>query len=433
MSRPQRVRVPWRLVTSSLYADSAVTVYVKVAALAQRPDGCTASVRYLSSLLGIARSTVERALTQLMRPAPDDEVVELSSYRRTLPGGTGTTAVRRVRQQTRTERGAWVPSRAAEALSPRQLRAYLALSYAVATKHHITLAELGQVLRHRTGKKAGEALDTRSVSRILTGLEDLGWITIDRRAGLHGRHIYTVHEEPVQLCLEADGTESEEGSGGDLDEGSLANTEDPRTDSPDDEAAGEIRRRREQVVARGPVENPATDAADAVTKRPYTGPGLTLAPRIWRVLEPVHHLLGDMTTYVVRRAAREVGRQLDRGVEPAQLHARLQSRIACTEEIRSPGGWLLGAGLVHRGCGRAACESGTTWATGERCPECGPADPAGGHNVTAEQPSQPRRPQRPPQIWHECSDCKAPAPRPMPTGRCRPCRTAHEELAGRPA
>ncbi|MFF8412900.1 hypothetical protein [Streptomyces omiyaensis] len=432
MPRPQRVRVPWRVVISSLYADSAVSVYVKVAALAQRPEGCTASVRYLSSLLGIARSTVERALTQLMRPAPDDEVVELSSYRRTHPGGTGTTAVRRVRQQPLTERGAWVPSRAAEALSPRQLRAYLALSYAVATKHPITLHELAEVLRSRTGKRAGEPLATRSVSRILDSLEALGWISIDRRAGLHGRHVYTVHEEPVQLCLEADAADSEEGSGGDLDEGSLAKKEDLRIDSPDDEATGGIRRRREQVVARGPAENLAGDTTGTVGTRTYTGPGLTLAPRIWRVLEPVHHLLGDMTTYVVRRAAREVGRQLDRGVDPAQLHARLQHRIACTEEIRSPGGWLLGAGLVHRGCGRAACESGTTWATGERCPECLPATPAAGHNASAEQPPEPRRPQRPPQTWHECSDCKAPAPRPIPTGRCRPCRTAHEELAGRP-
>ncbi|MFE3126739.1 hypothetical protein ACFXHD_25325 [Streptomyces hydrogenans] len=418
MPRPQRVRVPWRLVTSSLYSDSAVTVYAKVAALAQRPDGCTASVRYLSSLLGIARSTVERALTQLMRPAPDDEVVELTSYRRTLPGGTGTTAVRRVRQQSRTELGAWMPSRAAEALSPRQLRAYLALSYAVATKHAITLAELGQVLRHRTGKKAGEALDTRSVSRLLSALEDLGWITIDRRAGLHGRHIYTVHEEPVQLCLEADGADTEEGSGGDLDEGSLAYKEDLRIDSPDDEAAGEIRRRREQVVARGPVENPGSQATKTVGKQPYAGPGLTLAPRIWSVLEPVHHLLGDMTTYVVRQAAREIGRQLDRGVAPDQLHARLQARIACTEEIRSPGGWLLGAGLVHRGCGRARCEAGTVWDTGEPCAEC-LADRAATAPATPPKPPARYRARQ----WHECDSCGLPAPRPIPGGLCRSCRS----------
>ncbi|NML55311.1 hypothetical protein HHL19_16180 [Streptomyces sp. R302] len=430
MSRPQRVRVPWRVVTSSLYADSAVTVYVKVGALAQRPEGCTASVRYLSGLLGIARSTVERALTQLMRPAPDDEVVELTSYRRTHPGGTGTTAVRRVRQQSRTELGAWVPSRAAEALSPRQLRAYLALSYAVATKHHITLAEIGEVLRHRTGKKAGEALNTRSVRKVLNSLEDLGWITIDRRAGLHGRHIYSVHEEPVQLCLEADGADSEEGSGGDLGEGSLATEEDLRTDSPDDEAAGEIRRRREQVVARGPVENPAVETTGATGKQAYAGPGLTLAPRIWRVLEPVHHLLGDMTTYVIRRAAREIGSQLDRGVAPAQLHARLQHRVACTEEIRNPGGWLLGAGLTHRGCGRATCESGTDWTTGDRCREC-LADAA----RQTETPPRTKPVPRPPKpaarrSWHECDDCGRPSPQPIPSGRCRDCRPNHD-TAGR--
>ena len=33
MSRPQRIRVPWRVITSSHYGDPAVSVYVKVAAL----------------------------------------------------------------------------------------------------------------------------------------------------------------------------------------------------------------------------------------------------------------------------------------------------------------------------------------------------------------------------------------------------------------
>jgi hypothetical protein len=93
-SRPQRVRVPWRVVASSHYADATVTTYIKVAALARRVEGCEAGVAYLASILPISRSSVERALTQLGRPAPDDDVVELTSTRRTLPGGRGHTAVR---------------------------------------------------------------------------------------------------------------------------------------------------------------------------------------------------------------------------------------------------------------------------------------------------------------------------------------------------
>src|SRR3546814_2216833 len=92
---------------------------------------------------------VELALTQLMRPAPDDDVAEMTSYRRTLPGGTGTTAVRRVRQANwRTEHGGWVPSRAAEGMSPRQLRAYAAISYATATRSEEHTSELQSLMRN---------------------------------------------------------------------------------------------------------------------------------------------------------------------------------------------------------------------------------------------------------------------------------------------
>jgi hypothetical protein len=362
---PQKVRVPLRVVVGH-YADAALPVYVKIAALSRRESGCEAGVAYLGGLLGLSRSTVERALTQLMRPAPDDDVSEVTSYRRTHRGGRGHTAVRRVRAVARTEHGAWVPTRAAEALSPRQLRAYAALAYATATGHHLSLADLGQVLRHRSGKKAGEPLAARSVRRILRDLEDLGWISVDRRAGYRGRHLYTVHDEATHPALTAD---SEEGSGADLGEGSLASKEDHKTDSPDDPppAALAIRRRREQVVAREPVENPQLPAAP---RRPYTGPALSLAPRIWRVLEPVKALLSGLAPYVVRELAREIGRQLNEGQEPERLRARLEFRYASTDTIRDPGRWLLGPAVVRRGCGLIACESGQIWHTGRECDVC---------------------------------------------------------------
>ncbi|MFJ9114428.1 hypothetical protein ACIRJO_02645 [Streptomyces sp. NPDC102394] len=362
----QRVRVPLRVIVGA-YSDATVSVYTKIAALDRKSTGCEAGVAYLSGLLGLARSTVERALTELMRPDPADDIVELTSQRRTLPGGAGWTAVRRIRATNpQREHGAWVPSRAAEALSPRQLRCYASLAYATATGVHITLAELARVLRHRSGKKAGQPLDVRSVRRILRALEGLGWISVERRSGYRGRHLYTVHDEPVQAVLSAD---TEKGSGTDLGEGSLQEDH-HQTDSPDDQpptAVLGIRRRREQVVARETVDNPPLPAA---LRRPYAGPELRLAPRIWRVLQPIKPLLPGLSPYVVRALAREIGRQLDEGQEPERLRARLEFRYASTEDIRDPGRWLLGAAVVRHGCGLTACESGRIWHTGQECHSC---------------------------------------------------------------
>lgn len=388
----QRVRVPLRILVG-YYADATVSVYVKIAALSRRETGCEAGVAYLSGLLSLSRSTVERALTELMRPAPNDDIAEVTSYRRTHRGGRGHTAVRRVRVPGRAEHGAWVPTRAAEALSPRQLRAYAALSYATATGHHLSLADLGQVLRHRSGKTAGQPLDQRSVRRILRALEDLGWISVDRRAGYRGRHLYTVHDEPLQAPLSAD---LDEGSGGDLGGGSLASKEDHPTDSPDDPppAALDIRRRREQVVARGPVENPSR-VLPAAYRRPYAGPQLSLAPRIWRVLEPVKPLLAGLSPYVVREAAREIGRQLNAGADAERLRARLEFRLASTEDIRDPGRWLLGAALAPpkpriSSCGLADCDGGVMRWTGAPCKACSEAAGPAPHTTPARPPGRPR-------------------------------------------
>ncbi|MEV7871461.1 hypothetical protein AB0P17_36420 [Streptomyces sp. NPDC088124] len=415
-TRPQRVRVPWRVVTSSHYGDAALAVYVKVAGLGLRREGCEAGVRYLSGLLGISRSSVERSLTQLMRPAPDDDVVEMVSYRRTLPGGRGTTAVRRVRATARREAFVWVPTTAPESLNPRQLRAYTAISYAVATGHPLSLAELGDILRHRSGKRCGQPLSDTAVRRILTGLEDLGWITVDRRAGYQGRHAYTVHECPAQLPLAA--ADLADGSGADLADGSLATEEVPTTDSPDDDAAagGFIRRRRDQVVERGPVE----DHVPAVFRRPYTGPELTLAPRIWEVLSPVQVLTAGLTQWQAREVGREVGRQLDQGCEPERLRARLTARYASTEPVRSPYGWLTKVALVRGGCGLDACESGIIWRTGHRCDVCADLRAARHRPPPPAEPAAPPGPA--PAQWHECDDCGAPAREPLPGGLCRTCR-----------
>ncbi|WNI16642.1 hypothetical protein [Actinacidiphila sp. ITFR-21] len=421
MSSP--VRVPWRVVTGSTYGDAALAVYVKIAALArrrlpgaagQRPAGCEAGVAYLSGLLGLSRGAVERALTQLTRPAPGDDVVEVITTRRTLPGGRGQTAVRRPRAAPRAEPFALVPSRAAEALTPRQLRAYAAIAYATATGHPVSHTELGQVLRHRTGARAGQPLGDRSVGRIVTGLEEAGWITVDRRAGYQGRHLYEVHAQPhehEQLAL----TDLDEGSGGDPGEGSLAAKEDHRSDSPDAQAGLPIRRRRD--TGSKAVENPGNPVfagfAGQRTEAPpvYRGPGLSLSPRIWRVLQPVGPLLPGLSEYVVRELARRIGRELDQGVEIERLRGRLQHRYASTTEIRDPGRWLLGPAVVRHGCGLTACESGVIWHTGMACEACAelrtsrPQPDPGRHRLPPAPGTHPYTPDR----RGACARCDLPA------------------------
>ncbi|WP_060952417.1 hypothetical protein [Streptomyces hygroscopicus] len=397
-----------------------MAVYIKVAALAARPEGCTAKVSVLAGYLSMSKSAVERGLRELTRPHPEDQVAEVRTVRRTLPGGTGTSALRTIRPvSTRAERWVWIPVAAADSLTPRQLRAYAAIAYAVVRAHPLTLAELGGVLRHHTGRAAGQSLTERQVRRILAELGELGWITVAERAGYRGRHAYTVHSAPVQPALTAD---TDDGSAADDHDGSLAIEDDPSTGSPDHAAAGgPIRRRRDTPVARGAVDNPAAAATTvpppalraAPEPRPYDGPPLQLSPRVWRVLEPVRHLLPDLSPYVVRRIGREIGRQLSEGTHPERLHARIEHRYACTLPIRDVGRWILGAALPRRGCGLAACESGRIWHTGARCQVCA-------ETAADRRPSAPPGPPSAP-AWRECTRCGAPSRIPLPSGLCRPC------------
>ena len=127
--RTQRVRVPMRLVAAPDYQDVALSVYVKVKALASRPEGCQARSATIASYLGISRASAERGMTQLSRPGPGG-VVELRSVRRTLPGGRGQSAVRTLRPMIRVEEFVWLPVAAAEDLTPRQLCVFALIAYA---------------------------------------------------------------------------------------------------------------------------------------------------------------------------------------------------------------------------------------------------------------------------------------------------------------
>ncbi|MGW0730912.1 hypothetical protein ACWD24_54535, partial [Streptomyces mirabilis] len=271
----------------------------------------------------------------------------------------------------RTEAFVWLPVAAVEDLTPRQFRAYALMAFAQQRGIALTEAELAATLRHHSGKKAGQAISVTAAGAIVDGLGATPWVTVQRRAGAQGRHRYIahdiapVHEETVSEVVQEQGeaagngalsrtasSQVGEGSGSLVGEGSLAYLESPRTDSPEDEralaspAVGEV----PVGTGDGPVDNPArqTERSDSCgdlalragehcepspkseSRKPasggggaarpsYSGPELAMSKQIYAVLEPVHVLLGRVNTFVARRIAREVGRQLREGTAPERL------------------------------------------------------------------------------------------------------------------
>ncbi|MER7930522.1 hypothetical protein ABTY96_46690 [Streptomyces sp. NPDC096057] len=412
------VKIPLRLVVGAQYADAALSVYVKIAALALRPEGCTAKVAVIAEYLGMSKSAAERGLRQLARPDVVDGLVEVPTVRRTLRGGRGQSAHRVTRPIAETDGELWVrvPVRAAEALSPRLLRVYALLAYATARQIPVTAAELGEQLHHHTGKRAGEHLGERQARRLVDELESTGWLTVRRREGEQGRHAYETHRHPLravpaqpaiadevledqaaeQLALwETELPAIHDGSGSDLGDGSLASREDHPTDRPDEATpVGVSRRRRgDRKWGPAPVDNAGAPLPDTfrpgasraprgnrptpatTTRTPYDGPELRWTRRIHASLAPVRHLITDGTSrFMLRRVAREISRQLDDAavtlVTPERMAARIATRYRDARQITDVGAWLLAVAIVPGGCGQPLCEDGYTWPTGEPCQTC---------------------------------------------------------------
>ncbi|MGW7195524.1 hypothetical protein [Streptomyces chryseus] len=441
-----RVRVPLRLVVGAQYGDAALSVYVKIAALAMRPEGCTAKVAVLAEYLGLSKSTTERAIRQLRRPDPVDGLIEVPTTQRTKPGGQGESAHRVVRQMDADELFVWIPSRAATSLAPRQLRVYAVIAHAQARNIPLALGDIADMVRHQS---SGEPLGERQLVRLIDETQSAGWITVHRRQGYQGRHSYEAHPRPLHLIPNAPaaapalaaaaevGPDTTDGPGPGTCDGSLATREDHRTDRPvlKTEVGGGIRRRRETGSKRpAPVDNPPASCHPAgqgerrSSGRGYTGPGLQLSPRVWQVLQPVRHLLPGIRTYVLRRIAHEIGRQLAAGAGAERLTARLTHRYASTEPPRDAGRWILGAGLVRHGCGLDACESGVIWHTGHPCHVC--LDNALHHHQTTageQQRVQPQeRPPVPPAPPAQPAAVDVPQVRERPVG---PARMSREQIA----
>ncbi|MET8826553.1 hypothetical protein ABZX40_36475 [Streptomyces sp. NPDC004610] len=429
--RGQWSTVPMRIVWADGYEDSDTRVYVKYKALS-RGRRATAAVDKVAAWLGVSKSTVERGARRLGSPAADG-VTELFTRRRTHQvTGTGQTAERWTRDLGPGERYVSAPVRAADTLRGTLHRLYLLARYTqTVEKRQLTLAEMAWVLRHRTGKRAGQPLADATVSRLLAELDALGWITLERRAGYRGRHLVTVHDDPVRPAEGPGATPGpDDGSGPDLGDGSPAYKEDHQLNDRGREtpAGGSFRRRRDDreygpdpvdtagnggVVGCPPGVVPAALRPARPGPAPYTGPPLTLSPRVWRVLEPVADLLPGVRPFVVRRIAREIGAQLDAGIWAQDIRDQITRlrRWTPAEDIYDPGRWLLGAVLpVRSKCGMPGCHWGFLAHTGQPCKACAEI-------ATVHPPPAATRPG-----WHECGDCRRPSRHPLTTGLCTTCR-----------
>ncbi|MBK3631292.1 hypothetical protein JHN59_42340, partial [Streptomyces sp. MBT49] len=367
--------------SAEAYAPADTNVYGKVAALSHRRRA-TASMAKIAGYLGLSKSTVERSVRRLGAPAPTDGVRELFTRRRTHEvTGTGQSAERWCRELGAGEAYVCAPVLAADALRPIVHRLYLGLRHAVVVRRHQpTLAELAQLLRHHGGQRAGQALDEDSVSDLLAELAALGWISVDERAGYRGRHLITVHDDPVRPAGEPVATPGPgDGSGPDLGDGSLASKEDPglndRGNNPPTAVLG-IRRRR-------PTATSARDERDLVdTFGRRTG--LDLTPAAWQAvhtaLAPVRRELPALSGWEWERLVGAVLAQLGDGQRPERLSDRIQRRYARMRPTGTPDDgrpaiahtarWLIGAALTRHGCPDPACETGTLWASGTDCPVC---------------------------------------------------------------
>jgi hypothetical protein len=340
-----------------------------------------------------------------------------------------------------------VPVTAADALTPRQLRAYVLLAHARERGLAPTAAELAGELFHHHGA-AGRPLSERTARRLLDQLAEAGWLDLGPRAGRQGRHQIAVLSSPVRSVSPeppvdtssgpAACPDTHDGSGPDDHDGSLA-TKDDQQVSPDVVRGGGVFRRRRTTGSRavdtggnprgavqadlGPggcglrPEGPARPHGHA----PYAGPEPTLSRWAHDALEPVQHLLPALRPYVLRQIRREIARQLRAGVEVAQLRWRLEHRYATWTPPRDPGRWLLGVGLTERGC-VPECEGGWIWRTGMTCQVCAVRD-TGPRGVPAPAaapaapalPATPAPPRLPPprrapmRTWCSCPDCHATA------------------------
>lgn len=423
--RPQRravqtVEIPERVYRGSHYSDAFVKAWAKMAALDvdTNPEHCNAHVKEMARFCGLSARDFERALTEGRHSGPDGAAPEFSTRRMTRTSGKGRTAIRQVRPVLDGERYVTVSVAMCDALEPRRLRAALLMAHTAKYQpgYQPTAAELAGELFHHHGDSAGQPLSERTARRIVRDLEATGWVSVGHRAGHQGRHTLAVNSHPIlaeQLALDLEGAaattadaaaapgsceepsaDNHGGSGPATSGGSLAIKEDHGVPTDIVAAPQEVGGSRRRRVT---VRKPAIDASELTngtfgpgasraprgthpTQQPtgqaYSGPDLRWTQRIHISLAPVRHLLQqpDVSRFVLRRVAREIGRQLDTAattlMTPERMAARIATRYRDAGPIRDIAAWLLAVGIVHRGCGQPLCENGQLWPTGETCETC---------------------------------------------------------------
>ncbi|WP_439679764.1 hypothetical protein [Embleya sp. MST-111070] len=198
--RRASVKVPLRVVTGEAYSDLAFVFAAKVGHLAAGPNqpGCIADLTTIARYLGLTVRSVTQPDGRVALKAPSSLYAaqkqltageELTVVRRTKPSGTGTSAVRRLRAPEKGEPWVMVPVALLGAVPHRHARAYAVISYARARGHHLTYAELADVLRHQSGRRIGEPVSVRAARGVVSDLERWGWVEVGRREGWQGRNM----------------------------------------------------------------------------------------------------------------------------------------------------------------------------------------------------------------------------------------------------
>ncbi|MDX2520552.1 MULTISPECIES: hypothetical protein [Streptomyces] len=423
--RPQRravqtVEIPERVYRGSHYSDAFIKAWVKMAALDvdTNPEHCNAHVTEMARFCGLSLRDFQRALTEGRTPGPDGAAPEFSTRRMTRKSGKGRTAIRQVRPVVDGERYVTVSVAMCDALEPRRLRAALLMAHTAkySPGYQPTAAELAGELFHHHGKSPGKPVSERTARRIVHDLEATGWVSVGHRAGHQGRHTVVVHRHPIlaeQLALDLDTPSTEDvaapgpagrvgegsadnhgGSGPATSGGSLAIKEDhgvPTDEVVAPQGDGGSRRRRVTVSGSATSANdlaggtfgPGASRAPRGTRptpppgqAPYGGPELRWTERIHTSLAPVRHLLQhpDVSRFLLRKVAREIGRQLDQAatnlMTPQRMAARIATRYRDAGPIRDIAAWLLAVGITAKTCGQPLCENGRLWPTGETCETC---------------------------------------------------------------
>lgn len=448
-------------------------VFLEIADLCARPQGCTASAQYIADVLAASREAVQREITWL----EEHHFVFQGGYN----SRTGQVA-RKVRALRASEAFVWLPTGAWVLVDGRPFAMLAAYTYCHAVNRPQTAAEITALAPRRDGRH----LHPKTVSRAAATLAAAGWLWAVHTPGK--ATTYTPARKAPQQVIDTETERLSQVAGVDnritppLDtgitpEGSTSEGSTSVVDVVSPPPAVEVMSPEGEITVTRAHERAREDEhqdhaadtdgrfalrADKAPKipKPYNGPALRVPEAVADVFEPVRVLLtGEkprVNVWGQRQAAREIIRQLGNGTHADQIRYRLRARLAgvMVDEIGngrtgsgSANGWLLEA-LKPYGCANPMCEHGRLWPDLTACQTCTrlheenraaglarwrEANPEAAAELDAywsarREGTPPPQIQRPaPVPRRACAECERPFPanaRPHHTGRCRDCRAA---------